>query len=90
MIVERSRITGKGQVQVPARIRKDIGASIGDELTFMLNDKGEIRVKLVKKRNLSELAGAMSKRKTFPGIDREHEVTKKKIAEKVAKDHEQK
>ncbi len=89
MNAQRSRITGRGQIQIPARIRKAIGADIGDEIEFVLNDSGEIRVRLIKRKKLSELAGALHKRREFPGLEKEEEATKKRVSEKVAKKHEQ-
>lgn len=81
MIVGKSRLTGKGQLQLPVKIRKIIGAEIGDELLFKQKDSGEIVVELVKKQKLSELAGALPVKKKFIDIDTEESETKKKVAE---------
>ncbi len=82
MIVEESRITGKGQIQVPARIRHALGAKRGDTFVFTLSDNGEIRVTLVQRKNLLELAGSLPVKKEFPGFDEEEEITRKKRAGK--------
>ncbi len=89
MNIERTKITGKGQIQLPVKIRNAIGAKIGDELAFILNDKGQVRLQLIKKRKLSDFAGILRTRKRFPGIEEEEEITRKKIAQKVAREHEQ-
>ncbi len=85
MIIGKSRITGKGQLQLPAKIRKKIGAEIGDELLFKENDKGEIIVEIIKKENISSLAGSLPAKKKFPGIEAEESSTREKVAEKVGK-----
>jgi len=88
MTIERSRITGKGQVQVPAKIRRAINAEIGDELAFMLDERGEVKVKLVKKRKISEFAGVLRKRRKYVQRDKERQLTKTRVAERVVREHE--
>jgi len=80
MVIEESRITGKGHMQVPARIRRAIGAKRGDTFVFTLMETGEIRVKLVQRKNLLEPTGSLPIQKQFPGIDEEEEITRKKRA----------
>ena len=84
MIREETSLTGKGQIQLPAKIRKAIGAEIGDTFLFELTDQKEIRVKFVKKIKLLDLAGTFPKKKVFPGIEKEEELTKKKVSRKIA------
>ena len=84
MIREETSLTGKGQIQLPAKIRKAIGAEIGDTFLFELTDQKEIRVKLVKKIKLLDLAGTFPMKKVFPGIEKEEELTKKKVSRKIA------
>ncbi len=88
MIIGKSRITGKGQMQLPAKIRRKIGAEIGDELIFKQKNNGEIIVELVKKQSLSELAGILPAKKKFPGIETEERRTREKVAEKAGKYNE--
>jgi len=45
MIHATSTITGKGQIQLPAEIRKAIGADIGDNVIFIVQDNKEIVLK---------------------------------------------
>jgi len=85
MIIEKTKITGKGQIQLPVRIRKAIGAKSGDEILFKLTDKGDILLELIKKRSLSDFAGTLPVKKPFPGIDEEEENTRQIIAEKMGK-----
>jgi AbrB family looped-hinge helix DNA binding protein len=37
-----TRITGKGQVTVPERVRKALQLSAGDEVEFRVNESGEV------------------------------------------------
>jgi bifunctional DNA-binding transcriptional regulator/antitoxin component of YhaV-PrlF toxin-antitoxin module len=90
MIIEKSKITGKGQIQLPVKIRKAIGANNGDEMLFKLTDKGEITVELIKKRSLSDFAGVLPVKKPFPGIEEEEEKTRLKVAKKKGKYDERK
>ena len=66
MIIEKTKITGKGQIQLPVRIRRAIGAKNGDEILFKLTDKGDILVELIKETNFRFCRISV---KTFPGID---------------------
>jgi antitoxin PrlF len=52
LIIERSKITGKGQVQIPAKIREAAGVKIGDEVAFSLDEKGKIAVEFIRKKHL--------------------------------------
>ena len=83
MIIEKTKITGKGQIQLPVRIRRAIGAKNGDEILFKLTDKGDILVELIKKRRISDFAGTLPVKKPFPGIDEEEKNTRQIIAEKM-------
>lgn len=85
MLVGKSRITGKGQLQLPKKIRMSIGAEIGDELLFKQKDNGEIVLELVKKQKLLDLAGVLPVKKKFTGVDTEETVTRELVAEKVGK-----
>jgi len=89
MIIGKSRITGKGQMQLPAKIRRIIGAEIGDELLFKQKNNGEIVVELVKKQSLSELAGILPVKKKFAGIETEETKTREKVAEKAGNYNEE-
>ncbi|MDW7739256.1 MAG: AbrB/MazE/SpoVT family DNA-binding domain-containing protein [Bacillota bacterium] len=89
MIIERSRITGKGQVQLPARIRQAAGVKVGDQVTFKMGDDGKVEVEFVITRPLTRYAGALPKRKEYPGLDEEERLTRQLVAEKRAKYDEQ-
>ena len=40
LIQERSKITAKGQTTVPKAVRKALGVSSGDEIAFIVDDRG--------------------------------------------------
>ena len=87
-IIESSVITGKGQVQIPAKIRQAVGLNIGDEVTFKLFGEDKVEIEFVRKRPLTEFAGSMSKRKDYPGLEEEEKLARQLVAERAAKDYE--
>ena len=88
MIVERSVITGKGQVQIPAKIRQAVGLNIGDEVTFKLVGGDKVEIEFVRKRPLTEYAGSLSKRKDFPGLEEEERLARQLVAERAVEKYE--
>lgn len=61
-----ARVTSKGQVTVPVEIRRALGIETGDDLRFDL-ERGGARLRVVKRRRLSELLGALAATRPFPG-----------------------
>jgi antitoxin PrlF len=88
LIIERSKITGKGQVQIPAKIREAAGVKIGDEVAFSLDEKGKIAVEFIRKKPLTEFAGTLPPGKEFPGFEEEQQQAIQMVAEKAAEDYE--
>ncbi len=88
MILERSVITGKGQVQIPAKIRQAVGLNIGDEVTFKLVDGGKVEIEFIRKRPLTEYAGSLKQRKVFPGLEEEELAARQLVAESAAEEYE--
>jgi AbrB family looped-hinge helix DNA binding protein len=85
MISDRTQITGRGQIQLPAKIRRAMGAEIGDEILLRQKENGEIVVELLKKKKLCELAGILQAKRPFAGVDDEEEQTRIRVAEKTGK-----
>jgi len=81
MMLARSVITGKGQVQIPAKIRQALGLNIGDEVAFKLVDGGKVEIEFVRKRPLAEFAGSLARRKDFPGLEEEALAARQLVAE---------
>jgi antitoxin PrlF len=47
-------ITTKGQITVPAEIRKKLGVKAGDRLHFRLSDSGKLTVTPIRRRSIFE------------------------------------
>ncbi len=76
MIQAMSKITGRGQVQLPAEIRKVIGGEIGDSILFTVQDDGKVVIEVIKKRKLSELGGSLKSSVAFADMEQEENRTK--------------
>ncbi len=57
-----STVTQKGQVTIPKSVRDNLHLVTGDKIEFVLNDRGEVVIKLVT-RKVTEVAGLLSKYK---------------------------
>ncbi|MCF6093254.1 type II toxin-antitoxin system PrlF family antitoxin [Microaerobacter geothermalis] len=57
-----STISKKGQITIPVKIREYIHADIGDQIQFVLNEAGEVVVKVIKPDSLLSLFGSMPPR----------------------------
>ena len=84
----RSVITGKGQIQIPAKIRQALGLNIGDEVTFKLDDEGKVEIEFIRKRPLTEFAGSLKRRKDFPGLEEEESAARQLVAENAVEEYE--
>lgn len=62
-----TKVTSKGQVTLPADIRKELGIERGDDLVFELAPDRTMRVRVVKHRRLSDFYGALPATRPFPG-----------------------
>jgi AbrB family looped-hinge helix DNA binding protein len=61
------RITSKGQVTLPAWVRRALNLREGDELMVELRDDGTLVCRPIRRRRLSEFAGALPATRPFPG-----------------------
>lgn len=62
-----SRVTSKGQVTIPVEVRKALDIEQGDDLLFELTPSHSVELRVVKRRKLSELFGALPATRPFPG-----------------------
>jgi AbrB family looped-hinge helix DNA binding protein len=53
-----STVSSKGQVTIPAEIRKHLNISEGDKLSFVIEESGSVRVEAPRYRNVAALRGA--------------------------------
>jgi len=64
----KAKLTSKGQVTIPTALRQQLNLEAGDELLFVL-EGGEVRVRVLKQRRLSEFYGALPATRPYPGKD---------------------
>ena len=62
-----ARVTSKGQVTIPAEIRKALNIGEGDDLLFEVVETGEARIRVLKRQRLSDLYGALPATRPYPG-----------------------
>ena len=67
MQVQPTTITQKGQVTIPAPIRRALGFKHGDQVKFILGKKKELRIKAAKKFSIMSLYGSL-KSKVKPNL----------------------
>ena len=53
-----STITSKGQVTIPAEIRRRLGVGTGAKITFVIDENGEIQIKAPRYPTVESLRGA--------------------------------
>lgn len=53
-----STITSKGQVTIPAEIRKYLGITTNDKIGFVIDDEGVVRLRVPRYPNIASLRGA--------------------------------
>lgn len=59
MSVRIGRITSKFQITIPSEIREAVGAHVGDQVLFHVNEHGEIVMRPLRKSSVDELYGAL-------------------------------
>lgn len=62
-----ARVTSKGQVTIPGDIRNALTIEQGDDLVFELTPRHSVELRVVKRRKLSDLFGALPATRPFPG-----------------------
>lgn len=62
-----SRVTSKGQVTIPADVRKALNIEQGDDLLFEVASDKAAQLRVVKRQRLSDLQGALPATRRFPG-----------------------
>ena len=68
--METAKITSKGQVTIPKKIRTKMAVDAGDRLAFRFDDDGELRVVPVR-RSVKPLRGFLADYATGQPIDKE-------------------
>jgi antitoxin PrlF len=62
-----ARGTTKGQVTIPAEVRKALDIGGGDDLLFEVAEAGKARIRVLKRRRLSDLYGVVPATRPYPG-----------------------
>ncbi len=53
-----STITSKGQVTIPAEVRRRLGVGTGDKITFVIDESGDVRIRAPRYPTVDSLRGA--------------------------------
>jgi AbrB family looped-hinge helix DNA binding protein len=53
-----STITSKGQITIPVEVRRQLGVSEGDKITFVIDSSGDVHVKACQYPTIASLRGA--------------------------------
>ena len=79
--METARITFKGQVTIPKKVRIALGIQAGDSLIFAVQGDQAV-IKPFKKKSLLDFYGALPATREFPGTRAVRSEFHKKVAEK--------
>ncbi len=63
----RARLTSKGQVTIPVIVRRKLNLQPGDELVFDFGPDGEVKVRALKRKRLTELYASLPAKRPYPG-----------------------
>jgi len=53
-----STVTSKGQVTIPAEVRKYLGIMTNDKISFVIDDEGVVRLRVLRYPTIASLRGA--------------------------------
>jgi antitoxin PrlF len=81
-----STISSKGQVTVPAEVRKRLGIKQGDKLSFVIEDEGGVRLAAPRFRDLSSLRGAAGKLQKLLSWEEMREIAREDRVRKITED----
>jgi len=56
-----STISSKGQVTIPAEVRRLLGVGTNDKVAFQITDQGDVLLTVPQYRSIADLAGAAGK-----------------------------
>lgn len=76
MQIQPTTITQKGQVTIPAPIRKALGLTRGDQVRFILDKKKGVRIKPAKKFSIMSLYGSLKPRVKYKKMDDIYKIIK--------------
>ena len=73
--MDKATVTGKGQITLPRRIREILDIETGDKLLFNI-ENGELRVRVMHGRKISELFASLPGVEAYAGEDAERQAAR--------------
>ena len=73
--MDKTTVTGQGQVTLPRRIREALATEVGDKLLFDIAE-GELRVRVLRNRSVNDLFAALPGVDAYAGEDAEREAAR--------------
>ena len=62
-----AKITSKGQVTIPVEVRRTLDLHEGDQLLFETPRKDGVRLRVLRRRRLTDLGGVLAANRSYPG-----------------------
>ena len=62
-----ARVTSKGQVTIPAEVRRALKIDQGDDLVFQVTSERSAELRVQKRQRLSDFYGALPAARLYPG-----------------------
>lgn len=82
-----AKVSVKGQITIPADVRKRLDIDEGDTVLFELTDTSEVvSMKVIKHKLPSEFRGIFASRSKFPGKERLRKKIREDIARRIAQE----
>jgi len=78
-----ARVTSKGQVTIPADVRRALKIDQGDDLVFEVTSERSVQLKVLKRQRLSELYGSLPATRPFPGKEEIREALGHELGKKL-------
>lgn len=78
-----ARVTSKGQVTIPADVRRALKIDQGDDLVFEVTSERSVQLKVLKRQRLSDLFGALPANRPFPGKEKVREAAGRELGEQL-------
>ncbi len=76
-----STITSKGQVTVPAEVRRQLGLKKNDKISFVIEDEGDVRLKAPRYPDIDSLRGAAGSLKKTTSWEEMREIAREDALE---------
>ncbi|KUO95226.1 AbrB/MazE/SpoVT family DNA-binding domain-containing protein [Ferroacidibacillus organovorans] len=81
MSVRIGKITSKFQITIPSEIREAVGANVGDQVLFQVNEKGEIVIRPLRIPTVDEVYGSLHQEKiSYIPLDEARRITHDELA----------